>query len=135
MSNENLRVMLVDDDADTRSIMNYLLNSINPNLNITEAENGHAAVKAYLDGRFDLIFLDVDMPEVNGWDTLEFINDLEELQKQDAKVVMVTGRSTDADRERANKLGAYDFVSKPFDTEEMIALMEGLIEEKKSMSS
>ena len=66
--------------------------------------------------------LDVTMPELDGWDTLERIRDL-----SDVPVLMLTAHATELDTVRGLRAGADDYLAKPFGRQELLARVEALL--------
>jgi DNA-binding response OmpR family regulator len=114
------RILVVDDDADIRTLLRSLLERAE--YVVTEAENGRAGLRAFYAAAPDLVVLDVAMPELDGWATLERIRDLSDLP-----VLMLTARSSELERVRGLTHGADDYVSKPFGKQELLARVQALL--------
>jgi DNA-binding response OmpR family regulator len=89
---------------------------------VHEAPNGRDALRTFHAERPDLVILDVSMPELDGWQTLERIREL-----SDVPVLMLTAKAAEADRVRGLRGGADDYVAKPFAREELLARVEALL--------
>ena len=113
-------MLVVDDEADIRVMVRHLL--LRAGYDVAEAANGREAVRLFHDRRPDLVVLDVAMPELDGWATLERIRDV-----SDAPVLMLTARAGDADKVRGLRAGADDYLTKPFAREELLARVEALL--------
>jgi DNA-binding NtrC family response regulator len=105
-----LRVLIVDDSATVRRVIGKVLLGSLFNISIEEAADGQAAVAACVSGTFDIVFLDLNMPGLNGMQTLEQLH----AQQPDTKVVMISGERDVKHRIAAQKAGAFDFLFKPF---------------------
>ena len=114
------RVLVVDDDADIRFLVRKLLERAG--YAVCEAASGRAGLRALYDQPADLVLLDVSMPELDGWTTLERIRDL-----SDVPVLMLTARSAELERVRGLRSGADDYVVKPFGRQELLARIEALL--------
>ena len=114
------RALVVDDDADIRNLVRSLLERAD--FEVYDEANGRAALRVFHQVRPDVVLLDVAMPELDGWETLERIRDL-----SDVPVIMLTAKDAEADRVRGLRSGADDYVIKPFAREELIARVEGLL--------
>jgi DNA-binding response OmpR family regulator len=114
------RILVVDDDPDIRSLLRELFERAG--YEITEAGSGRAGLRAVYDGHPDLVVLDVGMPELDGWQTLERLRDL-----SDVPVLMLTARAAELEKVRALKAGADDYVTKPFGRQELLARTEALL--------
>ncbi|MEX2464240.1 MAG: response regulator transcription factor, partial [Gaiellaceae bacterium] len=114
------RILFVDDDADIRGLLRQLLERAGYDL--VEASNGKDGLRAFYASAPDLVLLDVSMPEMDGWQTLERIRDL-----SDVPVLMLTARTAELERVRGLKTGADDYVAKPFGRQELLARVEALL--------
>jgi len=113
-------VLVVDDDPDVRALVSTLLGRAG--YLVTEAADGRAALKALYSQRPDLVVLDVNMPDLDGWATLERIRDL-----SDVPVVMLSARGEELEKVRALRAGADDYVTKPFGRQELLARVESVL--------
>ena len=105
------RVLVVDDAADVRLLMREVCGLIGAETE--EAASGRAALDHLAASPVpDLILLDVQMPELDGWDTLAEIRGDE--RTSDVPVILCSVRSQPLDVERARRLGANEVVTKPF---------------------
>jgi DNA-binding response OmpR family regulator len=114
------RILVVDDDADIRALVRELLER--RGFAVTEAKDGREALQEFYSGRPDLVILDVGMPGMDGWATLERIREL-----SDVPVVMLTARSAELEKTRGLRAGADDYVTKPFGRQELLARIEALL--------
>jgi len=113
-------VLVVDDDADVRALVAELLTRAG--YEVAQAANGREALKLLFDERPDLIVLDVSMPELDGWATLERIREL-----SDVPVMMLTALGAELEKVRALRAGADDYMTKPFGRQELLARVESLL--------
>jgi DNA-binding response OmpR family regulator len=111
------RVLVVDDDADIRGLVRELLGRAG--YEVVEGANGREGLRTLYARSPDLVLLDVSMPELDGWQTLERIRDV-----SDVPVVMLTARSAELEKVRGLKAGADDYVTKPFGRQELLARVE-----------
>ena len=93
-----------------------------PGYAVEEAEDGRAGLRAFYGSAPDLVILDVTMPELDGWATLERIRDL-----SDVPVMMLTARGSELERVRGLTHGADDYVEKPFGRQELLARVQALL--------
>jgi DNA-binding response OmpR family regulator len=114
------RVLVVDDDADIRLLLEELLR--HAGYDVTTASDGRAALRAFHAEPADLVVLDLSMPELDGFETLERLRDL-----SDVPVIMLTARSGEIDKVRGFRAGADDYVVKPFGRQELLARIEALL--------
>jgi two-component system, NtrC family, response regulator HydG len=112
---EKIRVLLVDDEEQFVNNMARILKT--RGFEVTRAYNGYQAVEAVkYEGGFDVVVLDVKMPGMDGVETLG------EIRKRapDTAVIMLTGHATLDSGTRAMRKGAYDYLMKPCDIEDLV---------------
>lgn len=114
------RILVVDDDPDIRGLVRELLDR--RGFSVLEAKDGQEALRTFFDVRPDLVVLDVQMPGLDGWKTLERIREL-----SDVPVVMLTAKTTELEKTRGLRSGADDYVTKPFGRQELLARIEALL--------
>jgi DNA-binding response OmpR family regulator len=117
---QGARILVVDDDADVRGLVRELLERAGAL--VREATDGRQALRVLYDVRPDVIVLDVNMPELDGWQTLERIRDLTEVP-----VLMLTAHDTEMEKVRGLQAGADDYVTKPFGRQELLARVSALL--------
>ena len=109
-----LRILYVDDDADLRGIVKDQLTG--QGFVLDEAEDGSIAIEKLGKGVYDLMLLDINMPGKSGIDVLKFIKD----KGLKCKVIMLTGRVGFSVATETLKLGADDYITKPFNIEYLL---------------
>jgi DNA-binding response OmpR family regulator len=114
------RVLVVDDDEVTRELVRGVLERSGHD--VREAADGRAGLRELYAAAPDLVILDVEMPELDGWATLERIRDM-----SDVPVLMLTARETELERVRGLRDGADDYVVKPFGHQELVARVQALL--------
>jgi DNA-binding response OmpR family regulator len=114
------RVLVVDDDPDIRALVCTLFERAG--YATASAPDGRAGLRSFYEEQPDLVFLDVGMPELDGWQTLERIRDL-----SDVPVVMLTARASELEKVRGLRAGADDYVTKPFGRQELLARAQALL--------
>ncbi len=110
-------ILIVDDDIAHRTMLRILLNW---NYEIFEADDGSVAIEKILDDSFDLIIMDVRMPNVSGLEALDAIKTL----RPETPVVMMTAYGSDQIADEARKKGAFDYLPKPFDFDQLRQTIE-----------
>ncbi len=108
-----IRILLVDDDASLRRILQFKLNK--RGFDATPAANGEEALSLVRTNRYDLIVTDMKMPKVSG---IELLAQVKKVQP-DVQVIMMTAFATVAQAVEAVKLGAFDYLTKPFEDEQL----------------
>ena len=118
--NDGPRILVVDDDEDIRVLLRELLERAG--YRVDEAEDGRTALRRLYEAPPSLVVLDVTMPEMDGYQTLERIRDL-----SDVPVIMLTARTQELERVRGLASGADDYVPKPFGRQELLARVQALL--------
>jgi CheY-like chemotaxis protein len=115
-------ILICDDEPNVRDLMRL---SLARHHRVAEAADGAEAIELAERLHPDLVLLDVMMPGTSGLDVLEHLRGDPELAR--APVVVVSAHATERDRLAAFDAGATEFVRKPFDPEELSALVEELL--------
>jgi CheY-like chemotaxis protein len=105
----SLRVLLAEDDQVSQKLTVRLLEKDGHSVEVVET--GRAAVAAWTQGTFDLILMDVQMPEVNGFSATRRIREREE--DAHVPIVALTARASEEDREKCLRAGMDDYLPKP----------------------
>ena len=108
------RILAVDDDPQIRRVMRVTL--IGHGYEVVDAKNGDEALEKLTAGRFDLILLDMNMPGIDGLECCRIIRSQSEIA-----IIMLTVRDSEVDKVAALDAGADDYVTKPFNTAELLA--------------
>jgi DNA-binding response OmpR family regulator len=118
--NARAHVLVIDDDEDIRNLVAELLQRAG--LEVDQAADGRSGLRAFHQSPPDLVVLDVSLPDLDGWQTLERIRDL-----SDVPVMMVTARGAELERVRGLQAGADDYLVKPFGRQELVARVQALL--------
>lgn len=116
-------IMIVDDAAFMRKILRDTLESLGHSI-IGEASDGSEAVKLYEKLRPDVVTMDITMTEMDGITALKEIMDIDD----EAKVIMVSAMKQTMLTREALEAGAVDFLTKPFTSEQIDNVLNGLTE-------
>jgi two-component system chemotaxis response regulator CheY len=119
------RCLVVEDSKTMRSMLAESLARI-PGMEIVEAENGLAGIRALAVQRFDLVVTDVNMPVMDGWKLVRHIRG--DPRHEKIPVVVITTESAPNDRERAMALGANAYIEKPIQAPRVIRAVRKLLE-------
>ena len=119
------RILVVDDDDDIRGLLRTLLERAGHE--VSDAADGRDGLRALYAGSPDLVILDVAMPGLDGWATLERIREV-----SDVPVLLLTARDAEVERVRGLKSGADDYVVKPFGRQELVARVDVLLRRPRS---
>src|SRR5262245_26846104 len=115
------RILLIEDEPGLVLTVSDLLQS--DGYDVQSAADGEAGLKTAIAQHFHLVIVDAMLPRKNGF---EVCRELRE-RKRDVAVLMLTARSQVTDRVVGLKLGADDYVTKPFDPAELLARVEALL--------
>ena len=116
------KILIVDDEKNIRDLLKFNLES--EGYEIIEAKDGKEALSKVKEN-IDLVVLDLMLPEVDGLNVCKKIRNDEEIG--DLPIIMLTAKSEDIDRIIGLELGADDYVTKPFNTRELIARIKALL--------
>jgi len=127
LENEPARILVVDDDANIISFFQYVLEE--QGYTVETAGNGIEAIKKVHSFFPDVILLDVVMPEMDGYEVTEELKN--NPNTSNVSIILVTGMDTVDDKVRGQECGADDFITKPFNFDELVARVRSLIKLKK----
>ncbi len=117
-------ILVVDDERAIRNSLKEILEF--EDYSVELAENGVEALEKVKNGKFDLVFSDIKMPEMDGITLLEAI--LQE--RNDMPIIMMSGHAEIDTAVKAIKLGAFDFISKPLDMNRILVTVRNALEKK-----
>lgn len=117
------RILVVDDEEALRTVLSGELTAEGYDVRI--AADGAEAVAELDKEIFDLILLDIKMPRMNGFEVLKYVKE----KHPNTKVVMLTGFADLKNALESKKLGAEDFVSKPYDLVDLLTTIERVLNE------
>jgi DNA-binding response OmpR family regulator len=115
-----LCILLVDDDPQICRMMQTIL--VSQHFVVTVSRNGSEAVDKLRCAKYDLVLLDVNMPGLNGIDTCKTMR-----AASDVPIIMLTVRAAERDKAEAFEAGASDYVTKPFKTTELLAVIRTVL--------
>lgn len=113
------KILIVDDSRTSRKILRTLLEEAGHEI-VAEAENGQDGVEKFKEFKPDVTTLDITMPVMDGLEALKLIKEFD----KSAKVIMVTAAGQQNKMVEAIKVGASEFVTKPFEKENILKLIE-----------
>jgi CheY-like chemotaxis protein len=114
------RALIVDDDARNIFALTSLLED--HHMHVLSAENGRNAIKLLQEEpEVDIVLMDIMMPEMDGIETIRAIRKIPGLKN--LPIIAVTAKAMKGDREKCIEAGAWDYLSKPVDTEQMLAVL------------
>lgn len=122
-----MEILVVDDSKLMREMVIASLRALS-GASFTQAASGLEAIEKLSLAPFDLVFLDLNMPDLGGVEVVQFIREQEGMQE--LPVVIVTTRGDEASRARVLSAGATRFMTKPFDPEQIVAVARALVSEE-----
>ena len=118
---QHKKVLIVDDEAFIRLLLKQTLEDLeDKGVELISAENGEEALALVKSERPGLVFLDVMIPRMSGFDVCRAIK--RDLKLEDVYVVILTAKGQEYDKEIAIEVGADLYVTKPFDPDELLDL-------------
>ena len=119
--------LLIDDDADDSELFREALEETDSSVSLQCAENGEEALSLLKDiQKPDIIFLDINMPRMNGWECLKRLKNNEEYK--DIPVIMYSTSSYQREMDIANDFGAWSFFTKPHSYNELRKMLKNVLE-------
>lgn len=120
----NFRILIAEDEEIT---LKHLVNTLKKEgYEVVGVRNGREAIDAIQRERFDLIITDIKMPEMSGMEVLERAKKIE----PEIEVMVITGFGSIGSAVEAMKKGAYDYITKPFDLDELVLKVKNICEKK-----
>ncbi|NVM22568.1 MAG: response regulator [Desulfobacterales bacterium] len=119
------KILIVDDEPRLCDSLKILL--ANERYEIHTAYSGHQALERLAENGFDLVLLDIVMPDVNGHQVMDYISS----RDPDTCVIVITGHATVDSAIESLRRGAYDYLKKPFEFEELLKRVKNALDQKK----
>lgn len=115
-----VKVLIVDDELRMQQLLKLFLEP--KGFNCYTSSSGKEAIQLIENESFDLILLDVMMPEMDGWETARYIREFSEVM-----IIMITARDSSSDMIKGLKVGADDYITKPFEEYVLLARIEAVL--------
>ncbi len=119
---KQLTVLVVEDDPMSRTFMLKMMNRIGIEADL--AVDGLEAMRLYNKNTYDLIFMDIQMPVMNGYETTRLIREQEKLTDVYTPIIAITAYALEEDREKCLKAGMDDYLSKPVSVDHLLQVIE-----------
>jgi two-component system alkaline phosphatase synthesis response regulator PhoP len=114
------KILVVDDESHIRLLIEQTLEELeDQGVEILTADNGADALELIKSVKPNLVFLDVMMPKMNGFDVCRTVK--QDLGMTDVFIVLLTAKGQEYDRQRGAEMGANVYMTKPFDPDELLA--------------
>ena len=120
-----LHALIVDDSSAVRAFVRASLEDADF-ARVQEAETGFEALRLLAANAFDVVIVDVNMPDINGLELLAFMK--KSPRQQGARKILISTQVDGPDAKRGAELGADAFLQKPFEVDELRELIEGLLD-------
>lgn len=111
---KKLEVLFIDDDLGNLNIYNDVLGMI---CNITTSLDANESIKLLKSNIYDIVFLDIIMPNKSGFDVIEFMKQYENLK--DIPIIIISGANESKYIDKATELGVDDYILKPIDLDDL----------------
>ena len=118
------KILIADDNENIREALTYLLEDEGYTLSV--AKDGDEALRKVREVTPDILFLDIMMPEINGYDVCRTIKNDPDLKK--TYVIMLTAKGQGDERERCKEIGADEYVLKPFSPVDILAKINDILD-------
>lgn len=118
------KILVVDDEPFICRSLTFVLKK--GNYEVLEARNGEEALAAIREHKPDLVFLDVMMPKIDGFQVTEAVRADESLD--DVKIILLTAKGQECDREVGKAAGANDYMTKPFSPSKILDRARQILE-------
>ena len=130
LSNDIKKILIADDDMFNMLLAKALLESIIPNAEISQATNGKIAYELVKENSFDLIFMDVQMPEMDGNAATEAIREYEKEMKTHSTIIGLTAGALQDEKDKCLASGMDEFLTKPIETNKLKDIIQLYLNEQ-----
>ena len=123
-----MKILLVEDNLLNQKVVMFNLKKYD--YDITAVTNGLDAIEAVINNQFDLVLMDIMLPEMNGYEVTENIRNFEDKKgiKDPVPIIALTANTLDNDREKCINIGMNEYLSKPFTAVELLEKIEKFVQ-------
>ena len=121
------RILIAEDNAEIRALVSSIL--VEEGHKVSVAQNGQQGLEMLMEDPPDILVLDIMMPQMDGYSVLKELKSSG--VKDQMKILILTAKTSESDWVRGYKLGADSYLTKPFDTDELINAIEDLLSSTK----
>ena len=125
---KGLKVLLVEDNPINQLVAKKVLDNVG--CKVVSAENGRIAIEKLHAGTYDIILMDIQMPEMDGYQATEYIRHRMEYPKRDIPILALTASALNGESKRCFEAGMNDYISKPYNSNSLYAKMASLVRKK-----
>lgn len=121
------KILIVDDEVHIRMLLEQTLEELEEDfsIEILSAQNGEEGLALIKSQRPDVVFLDIMMPKLNGYEVCQRVKDDPTIT--DIGIVLLTAKGQEVDRRQGLELGASRYMTKPFDPDEVLKVAKELL--------
>jgi CheY-like chemotaxis protein len=119
---EPLRILLAEDNMFNQKVATGMLGRLGHS--VTIANNGREAVESFANGRYDMVLMDIQMPEMDGFRATDLIRQQQQRSGVHTPIIAMTAHAMAGDREKCLAAGMDDYISKPISREELFRVLE-----------
>lgn len=121
------KILVVDDEVHIRSLLEQTLEELEDShdVEVLSASDGQAGMEIITREHPEVVFLDIMMPRMNGYDVCQAVKSNPSLK--DTNIVLLTAKGQEVDRKRGMEAGAYKYMTKPFDPDEIVSVARELL--------
>jgi len=121
-------ILIVDDEPNIVLSLEYLMQQTG--YTVRTAADGEQALQSIAEAPPDLVLLDINIPEINGFEVCSTVRANPDWAK--VRILMLTAKGRDVEREKGMAMGADDYLTKPFATQEVIDKVRELLDEERA---
>ncbi len=126
-----LRILMAEDNPTNQKVVKIMLEKVGHD--VVAVKNGKLAFEAIQHGEFDLILMDVQMPEMDGFEATSLIRNHQERGGIHTPIIAMTAHAMKGDRENCLRAGMDDYVSKPIQIRELLRVIESVSKKIKTL--
>lgn len=124
----SLKILIVEDSGVMRDYVSSSIKIYFPSIESIEVSSGFDALKALPYHKFDVIITDINMPDINGLELINFIK--KHPQYKDIPIIIISTEKSNEDKQKGLALGVFAYISKPFTPEQLSDTLKKAIEFK-----
>ncbi|NDV25041.1 response regulator transcription factor [Desulfovibrio sp. JC010] len=121
------KILVVDDEVHIRMLLEQTLEELEDDYDVEllTAENGEEGLDTIREERPELVFLDIMMPYMNGYEVCQAVR--EDSNLSNVNIILLTAKGQEADRKHGLELGAERYMTKPFDPDEILEVAKSIL--------
>ncbi|WP_027721510.1 response regulator transcription factor [Maridesulfovibrio zosterae] len=121
------KILVVDDEVHIRMLLEQTLEELEDDYGVElfTAENGEEGLDTIRQERPELVFLDIMMPYMNGYEVCQAVREDESLSE--IKIILLTAKGQESDRKHGLEIGAERYMTKPFDPDEILEVAKNIL--------